>query len=358
MKFSRSFPRFCILGLFGALIAPVCAQDQTDETAPIGVEGAVADADNARLAIAEEKATKKEKEKPKAARALQEARRLQSENRLREVMRRCGMTATTAQDAILAYLAADETARTQVRASARQLANAIRRAAPPERIKDLNSDYKKALERDRLRRETARIALNAQVGYSLDPVVEALLLLAGILGDGQSGVNLGSLFPYQTPAPTPFFGPPRGVEITPFPTFPMPSNRSVSALTLPPTPPRGANYGANVRWDSGVVMSKGEPEEGEIWIEIRADSGRSDRLWPQWKGGASGGFEPEISKSIAQIPLGARVRFSSAGGRERQRLIAIETLETPPQTQDEIAEIPQPAADAPAPQTQENPDEN
>ena len=361
MKFPRALRKPTAYGLFLGFFAfgsPFCALSQT-LAAPQVITESHTVAQNSIEERAQNAPDSSDKQKPPSK--YQQARRLQSENRLREEMRRCGITTTAAQDAILAYLEADEKGRAQVRGTARQLAKAIRGGALPERIKDLNADYKNALERDRLRRETARTALNAQVGYSFDPVVEGLLLLVGILGDGQSGVNLGTLFPQPPPTSTPFFGGLRGVETAP-PNFAAPLVGGVSAIS-----PRIRVFSTNNRWDLGVVMNKGDQSEGEMWIEIRADSGRNERLWPQWRGGAGGGFAPEMCKTIAQMPLGARVRFMAQNGRERQRLLGLEMLgngaltQTVPnptgalqQPTTENPEAP-PAANAPATEPQETP---
>ena len=306
----RLLPNHRALGLLmglGVLTAPFLASAQTPDSPP-------------EISVETDQATPAETpDSNQKTAAILERRRQQTEARLREMLRRFGVTTLESQDAILAYLAADEKGRAQVRDVARQLSNAIRKAAPPERIQILNTDYKNAIERDRVRRDTARVALNAQIGYSFDPLIEAMLLLSGILGDGPSGVNLGTLVPVQVQSapPKPFFGPNNGNPRT----FVRPNTMgAVARFSIQGT----ANYVAVPHWDLGIVTAKGDQNEGENWIEIRTETGRDERLWPQWIGGAGGTFAGDISKLIAQTPLGTRVRYSTQNGRERQFLLRLE----------------------------------
>lgn len=116
-------------------------------------------------------------------------RRAQNEMRLRAMMNDFGIEGAAPQDALIAYLAEDETGKIMVRGAARRLFMAVRKGAPPARMRDLIAVYKAAIDADRERRRAAQSSLDAKIGFSLDPRLEATLWLLGVLGEGQSGLS-------------------------------------------------------------------------------------------------------------------------------------------------------------------------
>jgi hypothetical protein len=117
-------------------------------------------------------------------RAAEEERRAVFAARIREVLTKAGFADTTTQDAIIAYIASEEQAKGALRNATRRLASSLRREAPPERVRDLLADYKKATDAEKARKDKSRLALDEKIGYSKNPRLEAILLISGILGDG------------------------------------------------------------------------------------------------------------------------------------------------------------------------------
>jgi hypothetical protein len=59
---------------------------------------------------------------------------------------------------------------------------------------------------------------------------------------------------------------------------------------------------------------------------VKADGEEKGRRYvPHWKGGASGGFDKDIVKAIAEVPLKSRVRVEWSF-EERPRVDKIEVL--------------------------------
>lgn len=191
---------------------------------------------------------------------------------MRDLLSRNGLTAPAVQDAILAFLRDDEERRRTVAEARRLLWNGVQRDVPAERLHALLSDYQKALQFAREERGRAQTALDARVGYSLDARLESLLWLLGVLGDGQNVLQ----WPPPSKGPRgggnggPAFGrPPFGGE-SPFGGGGGPSfNRPDSAVG---------------RQIEGVVSAKNVV--GQMWLEIRDDTGRKWRVAPSEEPGA------------------------------------------------------------------------
>ncbi|RYG70225.1 hypothetical protein EON80_08315, partial [bacterium] len=116
-----------------------------------------------------------------AADAPREKRRSPTEIRLRAMWTDLGVEAAC-QDAIIAYLDEDEKGKATVRAASRRLMTAVTRNYPPERMRELVALYKGAIEADKARRITAQTSLDAKIGFSLNPRLEGMLWLFGVLG--------------------------------------------------------------------------------------------------------------------------------------------------------------------------------
>ncbi len=209
--------------------------------------------------------------------ARAQTRQLALERRMRDMMTRNGITTTTTQDAILAFMRDDEDGKRAVRDAGRRLWNGIRRDAPAERLRALLSDYQKALDTAHDNREHAQTALDARVGYSLDPRLESMLWLLGVLGEGQT------VFTLPQPAPNP-----RGPRM-------MGGNGAppVSMFVVP-------NGAMQI---DGFVNAKNSPQEMMVWLEIRDANGRLWRMVPSNNPDA----QPILMRQINGLALGAHV---------------------------------------------------
>ena len=190
----------------------------------------------------------------RAPRSTPEMRRALLEVRMRDLMKKLGIVAISTQDAILAFMSADEEGKRQVREAGRKLLQGVRRDAPPERLQALLGEYQNAIKADQMRRERAQTALDAQVGWSLDARKESLLWLLGVLGQGQSAFGPGA-FSASEAQPT------RGE------TGQYQTGRA------------GAFYPATAEM-AGTLTAKSSPAETGAWLEIRDANGRLWRLKP------------------------------------------------------------------------------
>lgn len=230
-------------------------------------------------------------------------RRQQVEERLRSLMNNLGITTSETQDAIIDYLAEDEASHATMRVAEKRLMQGVRRDVPPERMRDLIADYKAAIEADKERRVTAQNKLDARVGYSFSPKLEAMLWLMGVLGEGTSKLPTGALTikPPEAPPPAELKGPIYG------------------PLPLASTGARGEIV--------GTVTAKGVSEKGENWLEIRDDSGALDRYAPLWRDDLRA-LDPAMSAQFTATPVGARVRVQWVW-QERRRAQQLEPEDAP-----------------------------
>ena len=239
-----------------------------------------------------------------------EERRQQTEERLRALMVNLGISAAPTQDAIIDYLAQDELERANLREAEQRLLAGLRRDVPPERMRDLLQDYRGAIETDKTNRVAAQRRLDALVGYSLDPKLEATLWLMGVLGEGASKLPTSALAvrpadaPDETAPGAPVYGP-----------MPLP------------------NFGAHGEI-VGTVTAKGVEPDGAHWLEIRDDSGASERYTAPWRDDVKA-LDPDIEKQLAETQLSARVRVQWAW-QEKRRALRLQP-EDAPQTVTKVA---------------------
>ena len=239
-------------------------------------------------------------------------RRAQTEEKLRALMVNLGISAAATQDAIIEYLATDELERANLREAEKRLMTGLRRDVPPERMRDLLADYRAAIDSEKANRSVAQRKLDARVGYSLDPKLEAILWLMGVLGDNASKLPTSAL-------------------ATPKPEAPDPN-----APTAPVYgPPFNPNFGARGEI-VGTVTAKGIAPGGEHWLEIRDDSGALDRYAALWREELKA-LDAEMDKQLADTPLSARVRVQWVF-QERRRALNLQS-ENAPQT---VTKVPTP----------------
>lgn len=139
-------------------------------------------------------------------------RRRRTEERLRGAMTNLGFSDPALQGAVMTYIAQEEEARRPLRDQSRKVYQALRGGVPDAQVLILMSDWRSAVEADKARHLQAQTKLDAQIGYSKSPRLEAMLLLMGVVGDGPLLMPLG-------PAPKPAA---RAV------TNPMPADREAT----------------------------------------------------------------------------------------------------------------------------------
>ncbi len=290
-------------GLMLCVLAPLArAQNVTDEAAPADatkddspIPAPVGPDETARGATANS-ATASASAATKAP--SPDEKRRQTENKLRALMKNLGVTSANTQDAILEYLTADEMARATLRDAEKRLMNGLRRDVPPERMRDLLSDYHASIETDKANREVAQRRLDARAGYSLDPKLEATLWLMGVLGDGASKLPTGALVFPKALAPA------------------TPDEVPENALVYGPVPsPNFAARGEIV----GTVMAKGIEDNGAHWLEIRDDSGALERYSALWRDDVKAP-DPDIEKQLTDTALSARIRVQWVWQERRRAL--------------------------------------
>ncbi len=226
-----------------------------------------------------------------------EERRQQIEEKLRALMVNLGVTAAPTQDAILDYLAQDETSRATLREAEKKLMTGLSRDVPPERMRDLLADYRGAIEADRDRRAVAQRNLDARIGYSLEPRLESVLWLMGVLGEGASKLPTSAL-----------------VVSAPATAATSPQVAGAPVYGPPFVPVIGA------RGDIvGTVIAKGVSDNNEHWLEIRDDSGAQERYAALWREDLNAP-DPDIEKLLNQTQLSARVRVQWVWQQKRRAL--------------------------------------
>lgn len=248
------------------------------------------------------------------------ARRAQVEMRLRAMMSDFGIDEAVKQDAVIAYLAEDEIGRNGVRDAARRLMMAVKSDATPARIRDLIAVYKASLDADKERRRAAQSALDARIGFSLSPRLEAILWLFGVLGEGQAAPALNAGAPrisQNSPRKAPGFGARRAGTVT------------------------------------GTIT-----EKGEGWLEVRDEnSGTTERYLPFWtaldpapeKAGEkdadagvdtdaniNGNYNRAVLETMKAAQVGDRVRLEWVWN-ERKRVVRLAVLPAVPKIEENAA---------------------
>ena len=98
-----------------------------------------------------------------------------------------GVTDATVQEAITTYVANRQAARKPLTDAAAALAQTLADAnATPAQTASALATYKAALAAEKVRIVAAEAELDGQVDFSKNPKLEAALLMAGVIGDGQS----------------------------------------------------------------------------------------------------------------------------------------------------------------------------
>ena len=82
-----------------------------------------------------------------------------------------------------------------MREAAKKLMLGVRRGIEPAKMRELISLYKVAMETDTARRVAAQTTLDAKIGWSVDPRIEGVLWLFGVLGEGEPAVTSSGLGP-------------------------------------------------------------------------------------------------------------------------------------------------------------------
>ena len=222
-----------------------------------------------------------------------EQRRQQTEDKLRALMINLGIKVAVSQDAIIEYLAQDELSRAAMRDAEKRLLNGLRRDVPPERMRDLLDEYRGAVEKDQSSRLASQRTLDVRIGYSLDPKTEAVLWLMGVLGEGASKLPTSALTARAPETPVAPDAPVYG----------------------PPVSPNFRARGEIV----GTVNAKGIGETGEHWLEIRDDSGASERYFALWRDDLKA-IDPDMEKILGQTMLSERVRVEWVWQEKRRAL--------------------------------------
>ncbi|MBV9866834.1 MAG: hypothetical protein JO316_15875 [Abitibacteriaceae bacterium] len=185
-------------------------------------------------------------------------RRKQMEQSLRGQWAAFGFAGEDTQNALLTYIRKEERARWPIKNSAQRMVQCLTPGTAPtstvalnaapapladdpardEQIRAAITDFRAALEKDKARRQAAEAALDAQIGYSKHPRLEAMLILFGLIGDTQVVV---------VPAP-----PPPPAAINPLPVPAVPATAMAPALNVAmPTGGAGAVGGTIGRVDAG-----------------------------------------------------------------------------------------------------------
>ncbi|MEO6906857.1 MAG: hypothetical protein ABI210_03110 [Abditibacteriaceae bacterium] len=123
--------------------------------------------------------------RPNNQRMTPEERRKESEVKLRQMMTNNGITDTSTQDAVLAYLSNELETRKPLRQMGVKLQRALTdQSITDDQIKAMIADYKNAQDLESQNRTKAQSDLDAKIHYSKNPRLQGMLMLMGVLGDG------------------------------------------------------------------------------------------------------------------------------------------------------------------------------
>jgi hypothetical protein len=242
------------------------------------------------------------------------------EGRLRGLMVSLGVQDPGIQDALVSYLEQDEKSKSEVRDASRRIFVALKRGVTPDRMRDLIASYKSALDNDRERRKQAQASLDAKIGYSNNPNLEALLWVTGVLGDGGVVVTINQF--NNNRMPNDRRGPDGGPRLAQDPDGGLPPGdgpivtQTYNGLAYrPPTMPMN-----NV--STGIVVAKTDNS-----INIRDENGHVEQYIPRWVGGTGldGSFDKQALIDITRVDIGQRVRLEWTM-TDRRRLVAVKAL--------------------------------
>lgn len=111
---------------------------------------------------------------------------------IRKMLVQGGVADIATQDAVLAFVKEDTEARRPMREQGAKLFQALRAGAiTDEQFLALVTDYRAAQQAEKVRREEAQDALDEKIHFTDNPRLEAMLLLAGLIGDGVPFMNGG-----------------------------------------------------------------------------------------------------------------------------------------------------------------------
>lgn len=124
-------------------------------------------------------------QRPNRPRMQSEERRKQTEDKLREMMIGNGVTDAPTQDAVLAFLANELTARRPLRQMGIKLQRALSdKSITDDQVRAIIADYQNTQDLEHQRRTKAQSDLDGKIHYSQNPRLQGLLMLMGVLGDG------------------------------------------------------------------------------------------------------------------------------------------------------------------------------
>jgi len=111
---------------------------------------------------------------------MQQAR----EQMLRRTLDNSGFTSRPVQDAVVAFVKAQEQATLPLQEQSRRLIEAVSTPGIPEaQVATLLTNFQTAVAAEKARRQAARAALDAKINYSKQPRLAVLLTAMGFIGD-------------------------------------------------------------------------------------------------------------------------------------------------------------------------------
>lgn len=111
------------------------------------------------------------------------------ERRLREQLTQAGFTEAAIQDPIVAFSKALETVRTPLRDKSNKLRDAVANKTADAEVATMIKDLRTSTETAKKQRDDALKDLDAKVGYSQKPRLEAFLIAGGYISDEVSFAN-------------------------------------------------------------------------------------------------------------------------------------------------------------------------
>jgi hypothetical protein len=132
-----------------------------------------------------------EANRPRFNRNNGEQMRQQMEERMRAMLGQVGVNEKETQDSVLEFIKNDMEARRPLREQGMKLFQALRNGGVnDDQMLALVTDYRAAQEAETARREQAMKDFDAKVHYTKNPRLEAVLLLAGVIGEGGNAMFL------------------------------------------------------------------------------------------------------------------------------------------------------------------------
>jgi hypothetical protein len=128
---------------------------------------------------------------------FQQQQQQRREDWIRQAMAASGFTDKTVQDAVTAFMAAQDKTSGPLQEQAHELsALLIDPNATNEQLKTTLADFRQAVANDKARHATELAALDTQIKYSTQPRLETLLTLLGVVGYEIPQIGgVGAVFP-------------------------------------------------------------------------------------------------------------------------------------------------------------------